>query len=857
MPLTPVLAAILAFAAPSKSERVHADADTLASVTFETDCDLDYDLWPDGWSRQRGRGFPHFIPIAITDAASAAGNRCLEFRLDGGAALAKSPPVKIDDRHDYLFEVDVQTQGLTFDDAFISVIFLDADERELARAVGEHVGGDTPWKTVRIGPTVAPSTALYAVIALSVEPRERPGLTGTARFDNVWAGRVPRMDLELVPGGAYLSAGRSVRAICRTSGTAVAERDVEFEVTDGLGRVLASERKQLAPNPEDSGHAAQWNVPLEGAGYYRVRARMMGSAGPVHMRERTVVLLPRGNAGFKGEFGWTLEDAERSLSLAELANIASEAGIHWLKFPLWYGDEDASRVDRLMWFSDRLNSQGIEIVGLLHEPPTAIRQNLAIEGRLTAAAVFSQDPQVWYPPLETVMARLSLKVRWWQLGQETDTSFTGYPSLVEKLTLVKQQFDLIGQGANLGIGWSWLESDPEASNPPWRFLARSSEPLLSSDELGAYLDAAPPAAQGRGRVRQWVSIEPVPVDRYTSQARTADLVQRLVAAKAHGADAIFFRNPIGGSAGLVHEDGTPGELFLPWRTTALALTGGRYLGALDLPDGARGEFFAKGTDTIMVLSSPVPVTETVYLGENVRQHDCWGKPLPVEETPQGQRLSAGPLPTFVTGVNRAVAAWRLDFRFSSEQLASSFGVPLANGFRLTNVLDHGAGVRVRIVPPAGWKVTPESLDLRLAAGETAEPALAFILPSRANSGPQTVRVDVAIQGDRPVEFSLFRTLEVGSPDLRLEAASYLNEEGELEVEQRLINRSAEIVNFRCYLSAPNRRRLRSQALGVAHGENVQTYRLADGKSLVGQPLSVRAEEIEGDRVLNYTFVAQP
>ena len=90
----------------------------------------------------------------------------------------------------------------------------------------------------------------------------------------------------------------------------------------------------------------------------------------------------------------------------------------------------------------------------------------------------------------------------------------------------------------------------------------------------------------------------------------------------------------------------------------------------------------------------------------------------------------------------------------------------------------------------------------------------------------------------------------------MEVQTRLNERNELEVEQHFINETDQPLNFRCELSAPDRRRLMTQILHQGRGEETQVYRLDDGKTLLGKPLWLRAEEIDGPRVLNYRFEAE-
>ena len=121
-----------------------------------------------------------------------------------------------------------------------------------------------------------------------------------------------------------------------------------------------------------------------------------------------------------------------------------------------------------------------------------------------------------------------------------------------------------------------------------------------------------------------------------------------------------------------------------------------------------------------------------------------------------------------------------------------------------------------------------------------------------------MRFDFETTAEHSYRFRVERPIELGMGDVFIKIYSHVNQSGELEVEQRLVNRTGGEVSFRCHLSAPNRRRMRTQAFRLAPGEDVQTYRLPNGDELVGETLSIRAEEIGGERrILNYVFVAEP
>jgi hypothetical protein len=73
----------------------------------------------------------------------------------------------------------------------------------------------------------------------------------------------------------------------------------------------------------------------------------------------------------------------------------------------------------------------------------------------------------------------------------------------------------------------------------------------------------------------------------------------------------------------------------------------------------------------------------------------------------------------------------------------------------------------------------------------------------------------------------------------------------MEVRQMLINRGKRAAGFRCDLLAPDRRRQSTEVLIQPSGKSELAYHLPDGEQLRGKTIWLRAEEIDGPRVLNY------
>src|SRR5208337_214227 len=88
-------------------------------------------------------------------------------------------------------------------------------------------------------------------------------------------------------------------------------------------------------------------------------------------------------------------------------------------------------------------------------------------------------------------------------------------------------------------------------------------------------------------------------------------------------------------------------------------------------------------------------------------------------------------------------------------------------------------------------------------------------------------------------------------DVTFDGRAVLNRLGEIEVRQTLANLGKKAAGFRCDLLAPDRRRQSTEVLLQPSAKNEHMYRLPDGERLLGKTLWLRAEEIDGPRVLNY------
>src|SRR5262249_19876417 len=148
--------------------------------------------------------------------------------------------------------------------------------------------------------------------------------------------------------------------------------------------------------------------------------------------------------------------------------------------------------------------------------------------------------------------------------------------------------------------------------------------------------------------------------------------------------------------------------------------------------------------------------------------------------------------------------WRMSVKLAQTQLPSVFGEPHANAIIVKNTFGQGISGQIRIVAPENWRLAPATFNFKLAAGETLNLPFDVLLTLDAATGRQDVRIDFDVMADRRYKFSVQRKIDVGLDDVIVAASSRLNEQGELEIEQRLTNETDKIVSFKCYLHAPDR-----------------------------------------------------
>ena len=380
----------------------YPEATEVFHCNFDQSSDANFDAWPDGWTRRRGPGYPGYLKIEIQPSPTPTGGQCLQVNLDGGGAVVFSPPIEVSMLYSYVLEGLLSTEDLEHDRAFLSLTFLDVDKHPLVTFESEETVDTKGWKKISLGPIAPPSRETQlAVIGLHVEPRGAEDLKGSVAFADIRLSRLPRLELKTnQPYNLFLNPAK-VEVTCTASGFMEKNPEITFKLLDESGRCLADKTRNLdeitvdpadkakpgaAESTAERPFGASWEPPIPGPGFYRVQVELRGKSTAVQCRDLALAVIESRHAPVGGEFGWSLPMGGHPIPLAQLYPLLSQAGINWVKYPLWFTEKNSNDIlNHFLDFSERLGIEGIEIVGLLNDPPEELREQFGSPKTLSAA----------------------------------------------------------------------------------------------------------------------------------------------------------------------------------------------------------------------------------------------------------------------------------------------------------------------------------------------------------------------------------------------------------------------------------------------------------------------------------------
>jgi hypothetical protein len=133
--------------------------------------------------------------------------------------------------------------------------------------------------------------------------------------------------------------------------------------------------------------------------------------------------------------------------------------------------------------------------------------------------------------------------------------------------------------------------------------------------------------------------------------------------------------------------------------------------------------------------------------------------------------------------------------------------------------------------------------------------MVLTLPPNASLGAEVASIDFEI--DQTYKFRVYRSFKVGLGDVQMHVVEKVLEDGRLEIVQTITNHTspAEVLNFRCNLFVPRSKRLKHLVTKLGKGrQDVKRFYISNAEAFKGKQLWLRAEQINGRRVLNYRWI---
>lgn len=835
---------------------------TVLQFDFEEDEDREPDGLPDDWNRRRGAGYPSYVKCEIDQKHSHVGDQSLRVKVNGGKVAYYSPfnrnLARIEPDFNYVFRGFIRTEGLKNNHAVFTVSFLNSRRQRVQRFETQPVTGThAKWVQLKLGPMKPRPDVRYVVIGCHVDHRENEDIRGDVWFDGIWLGKLPRLRLMEHAHDHFLTPNLEIVINAEVSGLdADSSFGLRLSMSDVAGEVL--EQKQWAPlreasqtsTAQDRSRKILWNLPARQHGCYFVRADLERDGQTIQTTTTTLVVAEPSQSRPTGEFGWSLNKGLGPLRPDELALIAHEAGVHWVKIPVWSSlhGEGTSTPTELAHLLDELFDRSISVIGLLNDPPKSIRNQFAKDWAGTSE-IFRLPADFWRPSLEPVLARYGSTIEYWQLGGDDDTSFAGTKNLEQVIHQIKIEFDQLGRNSKIGVQWPWPAPYPVPRGIRNLFATIGNPEGLSVDEIEQAF-----SNEHLQTAEQWTMLRPLPVDQ-PLKVRASTLIRQMVMARLKGSKGIFLSGALDGERGLVNDDGAPTPLFLPFRTTAMSLRGATHLGSFQLPDSAANYVFERDQRVTVVFPGDAPISAKLNLGDQVEHVDMWGRRSKLATQSGKHQIQSDGEPIFLTDCSEALARWRLEAGFESGIIpAEHGGHPEAIVGRNTHSQRVKGTVSLRV--PTDWEAKPDSWDIELAAGESFRLPTMIHLPQTASLGLAEAVITFDINSDRRRSIDVHRSLEVGHGEVIVDVYTRPLPDGQLLIEQFVTNRtkSLDIMNFRCTLSVSGHKSQTEYVTKIGADKDRKEYKIPNAQSLFGRELWLNLEQIGGRRNLNKRLI---
>jgi hypothetical protein len=352
-------------------------------------------------------------------------------------------------------------------------------------------------------------------------------------------------------------------------------------------------------------------------------------------------------------------------------------------------------------------------------------------------------------------------------------------------------------------------------------------------------------------------------DRYGREVQIRDLAQRVIYAIAGGATRIDLPLPF-----TVADDGDnptpqPRELLLIMRTLLRQLSGAVFRGKIPNSSNVDAFLFDRNGQGVLAIWSRGQEDETKSLALNLGDHpkriDLWGNvtPLILPENAQSDsvRLRVGPMPFFLVDIDGDTAQMRASVGIDKPLLESSFQ-PHTRRIHFSNPGQSTISGFVKLIPPAGWALTPSVFNFTLNPGENFDHELTIEFPYNSFAGSKAITANFQVQSDHLSTFTVPITVTLGLGDVGMRTLA-LRDKGDLVVQQMISNYGDKPINYTAFVVYPGQPRQERLVTGLDPGRTIiKLYRFPDVHFIPNAKVRSGLREVEGTRILNDEVAVQ-
>jgi hypothetical protein len=253
-------------------------------------------------------------------------------------------------------------------------------------------------------------------------------------------------------------------------------------------------------------------------------------------------------------------------------------------------------------------------------------------------------------------------------------------------------------------------------------------------------------------------------------------------------------------------------------------------------------------------STSGPKQFPLNLGDRPRRIDLWGNVTPLLN-PDNRRaagtteLTIGAMPVLLVDIDAQLALLRASVAIDRPLIESSFQAH-SRRVTFTNPFKTAISGTVRLRAPGGWTLNPPTHTFNLNPGEAYDRELTIEFPYNSYAGPKTIEAEFALQADRPANFTVPLTLQLGLSDVGMQTMA-IRDGNDIVVQQTLQNYGDRPIDYTAFAVFPGQARQERLVANLGPGRStIKRYRFNSVGRAVGTRVRVGVKELNGSRILN-------